>query len=198
MAMTKTTEGFVPVTIRLPHTAIWKDEKALWRFMDLMFLCSFSDRKVRVRGRDVEVKRGEALLSKKTLCERWGMKHWELKPFFVQLQNDGLVERESVSRLYTRIRVCSFCTSTSNISTRKSSNAASNVASNNSTVNQYDESFGSSNMTSNVSPNNSPSSSSRYTRNTNIRNYKKKENLYIREIELDLEGKYNNPDNFLW
>ena len=177
--MTKTTEGFVPVTIRLPHTAIWKDEKALWRFMDLMFLCSFSDRKVRVRGRDVEVKRGEALLSKKTLCERWGMKHWELKPFFVQLQNDGLVERESVSRLYTRIRVCSFCTSTSNISTRKSSNAASNVA-------------------SNVSPNNSSSSSSRYTRNTNIRNYKKKENLYIREKELDLEDKFNNPDNFLW
>jgi len=184
----------VPVTIRLPHTAIWKDEKALWRFMDLMFLCSFSDRKVRVRGRDVEVKGGEALLSKKTLCERWGMKHWELKPFFVQLQNDGLVERETVSRLYTRIRVCSFCTSTSNISTRKSSN----VSSNNSAVNQYDESFGSSNMASNVSPNNSASSSSRYTRNTNIRNYKKKENLYIREIELDLEGKFNNPDDFLW
>ncbi|MBQ2460675.1 MAG: hypothetical protein II505_08360, partial [Bacteroidaceae bacterium] len=88
--------------------------------------------------------------------------------------------------------------STSNISTRKSSNAASNVASNNSAVNQYDESFGSSNMASNVSPNNSASSSSRYTRNTNIRNYKKKENLYIREKELDLEDKFNNPDNFLW
>ncbi len=71
MAMTKTTEGFLPVTLRLPHTAVWKDRDALWRFMDLLFMCSFSDRKVRIGGKDVETHRGETLISVRELALRW-------------------------------------------------------------------------------------------------------------------------------
>ena len=190
MAMTKTTEGFLPVTIRLPHTAVWKDEKALWRFMDLMFLCSFSDRKVRVGGKDVEVKRGEVIVSKLSLCKRWKVSRFVVDKFLATMQGERLVETEVASTRLTRVRVLSFCAAPANLYTNLSANQSTNVSADGQRVRRSRAANGSTNDSANYA--------ATYTRNTNIRNYKKKENLYIREKELDLEDKFNNPDNFLW
>jgi len=192
--MTKTTEGFLPVTLRLPHTAVWKDEKALWRFMDLLFMCSFSDRKVRVGGKNVEVKRGEVIISRTEMCSRWRASRHAVETFLAMLVKDGLAEVMTDSTHTRRIRILSM-SEVGSASFRPRCDPSLGPSS--TRGNQCIESFSSASSEPSSRPNFQPT----YTRNTNIRNYKKKENLYIRYIrekELDLEGKYNNPDNFLW
>ena len=187
--MTKTTEGFLPVTLRLPHTAVWKDRDALWRFMDLLFMCSFSDRKVRVGGKDVEVKRGEAIVSKRELSVRWGIARTQVDAFLQMLVGEGLCETDSVANTYTRLRVGSFLSPAG-----LAAGVTAGVAAGKWRVGQQVTDSSAAGFTAGFAAGNAAT----YTRNTNIRNYKKKENLYIREKELDLEDKFNNPDNFLW
>ena len=188
--MTKTTEGFLPVTLRLPHTAVWKDRDALWRFMDLLFMCSFSDRQVRIGGKDVETHRGETLISVRELALRWGMTRDQVNTFLSMLQRDGLAVIEKDVKRFTRIRFLVFSAfPASKPASKPASEPASGWAEYQDFVSLYPAS---------ESASKPASKSATYTRNTNIRNYKKKENLYIRENELDLEDKFNNPDNFLW
>lgn len=81
-------------------------DKAL-AWIDLLMSASFDDSKIKIKGRVLEVKRGQFCASQVTLQKRWGMSQNKVKRFLLMLQNEGMIKLET-NELTSIITICNY------------------------------------------------------------------------------------------
>jgi hypothetical protein len=81
-------------------------DKAL-AWIDLLLSASFEDSKIKIKGRVVDVKRGQFCASQVTLQQRWGMSQNKVKRFLNLLKNEGMVDVQT-NELTTIITICNY------------------------------------------------------------------------------------------
>ncbi|HCU64572.1 MAG TPA: hypothetical protein DF774_02300 [Rheinheimera sp.] len=81
-------------------------DKAL-AWIDLLLSASFEDCKVHVKGRVINVSRGQFVVSQVTLQKRWGMSQNKVKRFLNLLENEGMVNVQT-NDATTIITICNY------------------------------------------------------------------------------------------
>ena len=81
-------------------------DKAL-AWIDLLMSASFSDHKVHIKGRVLDVKRGQFCVSQVTLQKRWGMSQNKVKRFLNLLKTEGMVDVQT-NDATTIITICNY------------------------------------------------------------------------------------------
>lgn len=86
---------------------IWKDEKKLKWWLDILLEVNHSDKKVSIGYKTFDCKRGESLLSLLSWGERWNVSKTVVNNFMNQLEKDRMIEtvNETVT---TRLIVCNY------------------------------------------------------------------------------------------
>lgn len=81
-------------------------DKAL-AWIDLLLSASFEDCKVHIKGRVINVSRGQFVVSQVTLQKRWGMSQNKVKRFLNLLENEGMVDVQT-NDATTIITICNY------------------------------------------------------------------------------------------
>jgi len=81
-------------------------DKAL-AWIDLLLSASFEDCKAHIKGRVINVSRGQFVVSQVTLQKRWGMSQNKVKRFLNLLENEGMVDVQT-NDATTIITICNY------------------------------------------------------------------------------------------
>lgn len=101
--------GWLKVHRSISDHWIWdfsEPDKAM-AWMDLLFMARHADGKMKIKGRIVEIKRGEVGVSQMALQKRWKWSQNKVKRFLKLLESDSMIEFRA-NELTTIISICNF------------------------------------------------------------------------------------------
>jgi hypothetical protein len=76
-------------------------------WIDILFTVNFADTKTVIKGKLIEVKRGESILSLDSWSKRWNWDKSAVRRFFDMLQSDGMIALKSET-VTTRLTICNY------------------------------------------------------------------------------------------
>ena len=76
-------------------------------WIDILFTVNFADTKTVIKGKLIEVKRGESILSLDSWSKRWNWDKSAVRRFFDLLQSDGMIVLKSET-VTTRLTICNY------------------------------------------------------------------------------------------
>lgn len=100
-------EGWIKISRSLSNHWIWKSDHRLKWWLDILLTVNHEDTKVLIRGKIVECKRGQSVMSLDSWAKRWNVTKKTVKDFFLLLQSDSMLVYESI-KITTRITVCNY------------------------------------------------------------------------------------------
>lgn len=100
-------DGWIKLHRKIKDHWIWKSERRLKWWIDILLTVNYSDSKVLIGGKLIECKRGQSVMSLETWAKRWNVTKKSVKDFFILLQNDSMLVYESV-QITTRITVLNY------------------------------------------------------------------------------------------
>lgn len=103
------TEGWIKISRSLLSHWIWRSDHRLKWWLDILLNVNHADSKALIRGRLVECKRGQSVMSLETWAKRWNVSKKTVKDFFELLQSDSMLVYENI-KITTRITVCKYDT----------------------------------------------------------------------------------------
>jgi len=88
---------------------IWKDEKKLKCWMDILLEVNHKDNKVNIGGSIFDCERGQSIMSLKNWADRWNISKDKARNFLKLLEKDDMILLENLTKT-TRITVCNYDT----------------------------------------------------------------------------------------
>ena len=86
---------------------IWKSDNRFKWWIDIILTVNHADTKVLIKGKLIECKRGQSVMSLETWGKRWNVSKKTVKDFFELLQKDSMLVYEGI-QISTRITVCNY------------------------------------------------------------------------------------------
>jgi hypothetical protein len=103
-------EGWISLHRKVLENWIWNikkfDKAHAW--LDLLLKVNHQLGKVSIGNKIVEVNRGETITSELKLSERWGWSRNAVRNFLGQLESDRMIEKKSIAKQYTVIRIINY------------------------------------------------------------------------------------------
>ena len=99
--------GWIKINRSIMEHWIWKDPIKLKWWLDILMTVNFKDAKILIGNHVVECKRGQSLLSLQSWADRWKVDKSKVRRFFILLQNENIIETESVQKT-TRLTVLNY------------------------------------------------------------------------------------------
>ena len=89
-------KGYISLWRSIQDNEMWFEEKftRAQAWIDLLLLANHKNKKMRVRGIQIEVKRGQIGRSKETLADRWQWSRSKVMRFLEELENNGMIEQQ--------------------------------------------------------------------------------------------------------
>jgi hypothetical protein len=115
-----------PIHRRLQDHWIWTKEKFSMgqAWIDLILFASYKNRKVLWAGEVFEIKAGQLIWSKRSLCKRWKWSRPKLERFLKVLENDEMLIQQAIPQTtlitlcnYSKLRELAFSSDTTNDTT---------------------------------------------------------------------------------
>lgn len=104
-------KGYIYISRSLPEHWIWENEHDLKRWLDLLYMASWKDHKIRVgRFKPFVLKRGDLVGSIPMLAKRWNDSKPTVVKFLKLLENDGMIIRKTVDNVIGIITICNYDT----------------------------------------------------------------------------------------
>ena len=100
-------EGWIKIHRQLKDHWLWKSERRLKWWIDILLTVNHSDSKVMIKGNLIECKRGQSIRSLDTWAKDWNVSKGAVRDFFRLLQSDGMLLTESL-QFTTRITICKY------------------------------------------------------------------------------------------
>ena len=100
-------EGWIKIHRQLKDHWLWKSERRLKWWIDILLTVNHSDSKVLIKGNLIECKRGQSIRSLDTWAKDWNVSKGAVRDFFRLLQSDGMLLTESL-QFTTRITICKY------------------------------------------------------------------------------------------
>lgn len=99
--------GWISLHRRIKEHWIWKSDRRLKWWIDILLTVNHSDNMVLVRGKLVECKRGQSVKSLEGWAKDWRVSKGAVRDFFRLLQTDSMITSENLQNT-TRITVCNY------------------------------------------------------------------------------------------
>lgn len=101
--------GWVSIHRSITDHWIWENERftKAQAWIDLLLNANHSDKKTMIKGRLIEVKRGQQIRSISTLSRLWKWNSRTVKGFLNALENDAMIAQQS-TQLTTTITICKY------------------------------------------------------------------------------------------
>lgn len=99
--------GWIKLYRDIQEHWIWKSDHRLKWWLDILLNVNHSDTKILIKGKLIECKRGQSVMSLETWAKRWNVSKKTVKDFFELLQKDSMLVYESI-QISTRITVCNY------------------------------------------------------------------------------------------
>lgn len=99
--------GWIKLFRSLREHWIWKDERKLKWWLDILFEVNYEKRKVAIGYKVFDCNKGESLNSILTWAKRWGVSKRVAYLFLKMLEKDKMIELKSVT-VTTRLKVCNY------------------------------------------------------------------------------------------
>lgn len=147
--------GWIKISRGITEHWLWEDAERLKWWIDLLMLAAWENKKKLVQGRLVEIERGQAIISVRSLQERWAKRDKKgrvlSKPsertvinYLRLLEEDGMILRQNRQHQITMLTICNYeryqahdntCDNTSdNTSDNTYDNEIKNIKNNNNDV----------------------------------------------------------------
>lgn len=101
--------GWIKISRDIQSHWIYQDSEKLKWWIDLLLLANFEDKKVTIKFRVFDCKRGQLLYSLKTLSQRWNVSKSVVNNFLEMLRKQNMIETENET-VTTRITICNYDT----------------------------------------------------------------------------------------
>lgn len=99
--------GWIRLFRSIRNHWIWKDEKKLKWWLDLLLEVNHCDMKVNIGNDIIECNRGQSVRSLKGWADRWDVSKDTARNFLKLLEKDKMISLESYSKT-TRITICNY------------------------------------------------------------------------------------------
>src|SRR5574343_487987 len=99
--------GWIKIYREIQDHWIWKSDHRFKWWVDILLNVNHSDSKILIRGKLVECKRGQSVMSLETWGKRWNVTKKTVKDYFELLQKDSMLVYENI-QITTRITVCNY------------------------------------------------------------------------------------------
>ncbi|MEI6140112.1 MAG: hypothetical protein WCP85_12675 [Mariniphaga sp.] len=99
--------GWIKLHRQLKDHWLWKSEKRLKWWIDVLLTVNHSDTKVMVNGHLIECQKGQSIRSLSTWAKDWNVSKKAVRDYFKLLERDSIISLESV-HFTTRITVCKY------------------------------------------------------------------------------------------
>ncbi len=99
--------GYIQLHRQLKDHWLWKDEKKLKWWLDILFSVNHTDNKVLIKNTLIECKRGQSVKSIRTWAKEWKVSRKAVDCFFILLESEKMIEIESIS-FTSRLTVCKY------------------------------------------------------------------------------------------
>lgn len=100
-------EGWVKIHRQLKDHWLWKSERRLKWWLDILFTVNHADSKILIKGQLIECKRGQSIRSLESWAREWNITKGAVRDFFKLLESDQMLYTESLN-ITTRITVCKY------------------------------------------------------------------------------------------
>ncbi len=99
-------KGFIQIDREMLNDPLYNEGKFdhIRALLDLLFLASYKERTIAIRGNKVKVGKGQVAESEESLARRWQWSRNTVRKFLSALENDGIIEQQK-SRLITLITI---------------------------------------------------------------------------------------------
>lgn len=112
-------EGWISISRGIREHWIWQDSDRLKWWLDLLLLASWKDEKVLLGGRLRVIKRGQAVISVRSLRNRWAKRDKDgrvierpglnrVMGFLQMLEEDGMIVRDLSEHQNTILTICNY------------------------------------------------------------------------------------------
>ena len=105
--MTMDGNGWIKLHRQLKDHWLWKSEKRLKWWIDVLLTVNHSETKVMVNGHLIECQKGQSIRSLNTWAKDWNVSKKAVRDYFKLLERDSIISLESV-HFTTRITVCKY------------------------------------------------------------------------------------------
>ncbi len=102
-------DGWIKLHRQIRDHWIWNDPIKFQWWIDMIIIANHADVKVNIGFELYECKRGQSILSLKSWGERWNVSKDTARNFFVLLEKDTMISRETLAKT-TRITICNYDT----------------------------------------------------------------------------------------
>lgn len=99
--------GWIKIYRDVQNHWIWKSDHRFKWWIDILLNVNHCDTKILIRGKLIECKRGQSIMSLETWGKRWNVTKKTVKDFFELLQSDSMLVYENI-QITTRITVCNY------------------------------------------------------------------------------------------
>jgi hypothetical protein len=100
-------EGWIKIHRQIKEHWLWKSERRLKWWLDILLTVNHTDTKILIRGTLMDCKRGQSVRSLETWAKDWNVTKGAVRDFFKLLQSDSMLTIESTLNS-TRITVCNY------------------------------------------------------------------------------------------
>lgn len=100
--------GWIKISRDLPDHWLWQDAERLKWWLDLIFMAQWEDKQWMHDSHRFVLRRGQIVASVSYLVERWKRSKPTVINFLKQLEQDGMIERETIYRQTSIITICNY------------------------------------------------------------------------------------------
>lgn len=100
--------GWIKISRDLPDHWLWQDAERLKWWLDLIFMAQWEDKQWMHDSHRFILRRGQIVASVSYLVERWKRSKPTVINFLKQLEQDGMIERETLYRQTPIITICNY------------------------------------------------------------------------------------------
>jgi len=99
--------GWIKIHRKIKNHWIWKSEKRLKWWLDILLTVNHKDNEVLIGGTLIQCKRGQSVRSLESWAKDWDVTKKTVRDFFILLKSSSMISFESV-QISTRITVCNY------------------------------------------------------------------------------------------
>ena len=100
-------EGWIKIHRQIKEHWLWKSERRLKWWLDILLTVNHADTKILIRGTLMDCKRGQSVKSLKSWADRWGVSKDSARHFLGLLEKDQMITLENL-KITTRLTVCNY------------------------------------------------------------------------------------------
>ena len=107
MSDNEVNSGWISIYRSIRNHWIWQDPVKLKWWIDILLAVNHEDKKVNIRMRLIECKRGQTVMSLRNWADRWKVSKDTTRNFFELLKKDKMIITENLINT-TRLTVCNY------------------------------------------------------------------------------------------